>query len=437
MKLWLDVDDLFFFARHSSRLTGIQRLSGEVYKAFVSSTRDVGFVIHDERTRRFSVVEEAYVSDVYDRLTKTDPASACPETASDRGNHLNRLLRALGLTPKAPARSDTSLQYTPSGLVLDDVASPDDVLCSLGAPWHNPYYADQVSELCNSTGMKFIVLVHDLIPLLRPEYFDLGQAPHFERVMKQTLPLADGILTNSRHTAKDVVAWTESVGLRLRCTPTTLPIGTGFIRPAGGELPTGLEPGHFALFVSTIEVRKNHIQPFRIWTRLLREHPKHLIPKLVFAGRSGWMVDDLGKAIESTRHLDGHLTILNDVDDRTLAALYKGCKFTLFTSHYEGWGLPVSDSLAFGKVCVASNRTSIPEAGKSFCAYVDPDNTTDAYETVRALITTPQRLAELQERLARDFRHVPWTETADAVLAAATNLRQAGRNSKLVSANSS
>src|SRR5436853_504563 len=101
MKLWLDVDDLFFFARHSSRLTGIQRLSGEVYKAFASSPREVGFVIHDDQARRFCVVEWPYVADVYDRLTKTEPASAGnPELKADRGSPLERLLSTLGLARK-------------------------------------------------------------------------------------------------------------------------------------------------------------------------------------------------------------------------------------------------------------------------------------------------------------------------------------------------
>src|SRR6185436_19526918 len=85
--------------------------------------------------------------------------------------------------------------------------------------------------------------------------------------------------------------------------------------------------------------------------------------------------------------------------------------------YYEGWGLPISDSLSFGKVCVAANRTSLPEAGGTSCVYVDPDDTTGAYKTIRQLIEEPTMLGELERRLASSFVQVPWSTTADAVLA--------------------
>jgi glycosyltransferase involved in cell wall biosynthesis len=299
---------------------------------------------------------------------------------------------------------------------LEAVASPGDVLCTLGAPWHDPKYEERVARCTATTGVLFSLLVHDLIPLLRPEYFELGRAPHFERVISGILPLTDTILTNSRSTAADVTAWASAKGIRLKKAPSPIPIGTGFMRPSGGQLPSGLETGRYILFVSTIEARKNHLQAFRIWCRLLRELPRDAVPTLVFAGSWGWMVDDLRKAIEATNYLNGKLQIIISPDDATLAALYRGCKFTLYLSYYEGWGLPVSDSLSFGKLCVASERTSIPEAGGSFSIYVDPDNTTSAYETIRALVTGPQTIERLEAELMTNYRPIEWSETAHEIL---------------------
>jgi glycosyltransferase involved in cell wall biosynthesis len=170
------------------------------------------------------------------------------------------------------------------------------------------------------------------------------------------------------------------------------------------------------LFVSTIEVRKNHQLAFRIWSRLLRELPRERVPTLVFAGSVGWMVDDLLKAIDNTNALDGKLVLIHKADDATLRSLYEACRFTLFPSLYEGWGLPVSDSLAFGKVCVASNTTSIPEAGGDFCVYIDPENTTAAYEIIRELIESPTRLRDMERRLKAQFRPTPWSATARAII---------------------
>ena len=65
---------------------------------------------------------------------------------------------------------------------------------------------------------------------------------------------------------------------------------------------------------------------------------------------------------------------IRDRSDATLYQLYERCLFTVFPSFYEGWGLPVGESLWFGKNCIASNASSIPEVGKEFVTYFDPQS---------------------------------------------------------------
>ncbi len=139
---------------------------------------------------------------------------------------------------------------------------------------------------------------------------------------------------------------------------------------------------------------------FRAGRRLTEELPADQVPTLVFAGRVGWMIADLLDALRNSRHLDGKIRIVSDADDMTLASLYRGARFTIFPSLYEGWGLPVTESLGYGKVCIASSSTSIPEAGGDFCLYHDPDNVTEAFELYRKAITEPEIIggARTQDR---------------------------------------
>ena len=53
-------------------------------------------------------------------------------------------------------------------------------------------------------------------------------------------------------------------------------------------------------------------------------------------------------------------------------AFYGRASFTVFPSLAEGWGLPIGESLWFGKPCVASFTTSMPEVGGKLCSYADP-----------------------------------------------------------------
>jgi len=47
------------------------------------------------------------------------------------------------------------------------------------------------------------------------------------------------------------------------------------------------------------------------------------------------------------------------VNDDELAFLYQRCLFTIYPSLYEGWGLPVAESLRTGKFCIASSTSSV------------------------------------------------------------------------------
>ena len=419
MTVWFDVDDLYFFAARSARPTGIQRLAGEVYKALArDNVGDVGFVRHAEPPVEFSVVPWESVRQLYDALATGLPTPSSEGDPPPQPSADGMVARASAAVRGLLRRPIQQERGRPAAQAMDlrRACGPGDFLMSLGAPWHDESYADRVGALIGAKHLGFGMLVHDLIPLLHPEFFETGRAPHFEKFMREALPMADVILTNSHATARDVVRWTTDHKLSLRTVPASIPIGTGFERGAPGALHDGLRPQEFVLFVSTIEVRKNHAQAFRVWLRLLESLPVEKVPKLVFAGSRGWMVDDLFKAVESTDHLGGKLMVLSGLDDRVLSALYRDCLFTLFLSHREGWGLPVSDSLAFGKVCVCSEVSSIPEAGGQFCIYVDPDNTTGTYHTIRQLIEAPDVLAAREQWLRRTFEPVPWSATARAVL---------------------
>jgi glycosyltransferase involved in cell wall biosynthesis len=175
-------------------------------------------------------------------------------------------------------------------------------------------------------------------------------------------------------------------------------------------------PNSYALIVSTIEARKNHALLFAVWRRLLEDMPAATVPTLVFAGRTGWLVSDLMQQLRNSNFLDGKIVHIESPTDQELEALYDGCLFTVFPSFYEGWGLPVTESHAFGRPCIASKTTSLPEAGGSLARYIDPDNTTDAYRVIRGTIEDRASLREWRNRVQREFRPVEWSQSAWAVL---------------------
>jgi glycosyltransferase involved in cell wall biosynthesis len=240
------------------------------------------------------------------------------------------------------------------------------------------------------------------------------------------LPLCDFVFAISRATAADVEDYARGNRIVLPGSVIPIPIGTGFgselqaaATSCGRALPLA---GSYALFVSTIEARKNHMLLFRVWRRLQQELPIECVPTLVFAGRVGWLVDDLMRQIANTDYLNGKLVVIEDPTDAELATLYRGCLLTLFPSLYEGWGLPVTESLAFGKPCIISNCTSLPEAGGHLTRSFDPDNLHDAYSVIREAIEDRAGLILWEARVQREFRPTPWSATVEAIMASLPHL---------------
>jgi glycosyltransferase involved in cell wall biosynthesis len=301
------------------------------------------------------------------------------------------------------------------------LARRDDVLIVLGSPWFNAGYARLIERLRREFGMRFAVLVHDIVPLRRPEWCNRELVRSFRAWYGSVLPASDAVFSVSRATAEDLKRYAASAGILLKGPVQPVPVGTCF----GGALPPTTpdsdslalpEPGSYVLFVSTIEARKNHGLLFRVWRKMVDELPADEIPILVFAGRIGWLVADLMQQLENARFLDGKIRLVLDPSDTTLNRLYSGCLFTLFPSLFEGWGLPVTESLAFGKPCVASNRTSIPEAGRTLARYFDPESLPDAYRVIRGAIDDRAELAAWENRVVHEFRPVSWDETAAAIV---------------------
>ena len=123
-------------------------------------------------------------------------------------------------------------------------------------------------------------------------------------------------------------------------------------------------PDRFVLFVATIEGRKNHQLMLDIWRRMVVDGDDP--PSLVCVGRVGWRTQTFLAELVETNYLDGKIVLLEEISDEHLKLLYSRCLFTVCPSLYEGWGLPVGESLAAGKICVCSDRASLPEVAGEF-----------------------------------------------------------------------
>jgi glycosyltransferase involved in cell wall biosynthesis len=464
MTLWFDVDDLVAYFNAHQRPSGIQRLCFELYREVwraAGHTGEIRFCRHDLRyaklieidwpTLQRTIIEvtaKAHPNrDVLLKPFEADEERAEPVLAPigpPRAPSFLRLLCRFALSTSLRhaagdafyAASSPAAGYTAAvravlvhfGIVSSpkqpidreklDIAPSEpvmargDVLVALGSIW-DPRFAPLLNRLREIYGIRFATIVYDLIPEMFPEFTGTYLTELFRFWLFNVVPRADIIFTLSLASAHDLTQVMARCGL-----PIAKPV---ILRPGARRLKAKFRfrparPRSFILFVSTIEPRKNHALLLAVWERLLATMAPERVPDLVFAGRLvGGMVPRLTKNI---RHpgLRERVKIVVEPEDQHLAELYTDCLFTVFPSLYEGWGLPLVESLGFGKPVAASNRSSIPEAGGEFCVYFDPDNPDQATSVIRDLIENSKHLAELKRRIAKGFRPPSWADTASALL---------------------
>jgi glycosyltransferase involved in cell wall biosynthesis len=289
-----------------------------------------------------------------------------------------------------------------------------DTLLIPGAFWIYQRY-DLLNSL-RGRGVRVTVFIHDLIQVTHPEFVEPAATTVFRRSLADVVCVSSYLMTNSKFVADEVKYYLKQrMNFALPVTPITL--ATALVENSVDSVNAAdVHPEYhdiareeYVLCVGTIEVRKNHFYLIKLWERLIAEYPG-AIPNLVFVGKWGWEIDDLRRHLAKSDDLGGRLFIFNGISDTDLSFLYKNCLFTIYPSFAEGWGLPVGESLGYGKPCVASKVTAIPEVGGELCRYIDPFDVDDGYRVVSEILADREGLAAWAATIRKEFKPKSWAD---------------------------
>lgn len=392
-------DDISFcrFDARSGRMVALSR-----EEALAIATANPAGSVRRQRTfytRTWPVIASLHKFEVWFRRNVRDAirrqlrshAAAAPETVAARAQPINgpAPVERAGLAPE-------SILLLPGELQRQDFS-----------------YLIQVRR---AQGMRMAIVFYDLLDTLaehdpRANDPDATDIPGSEFIMREAsliLPISDQSGNELRkHAAARGMALPPMRTIRLGHEIADVP-------------PTpvdGLVPGQFVLSVGDLTGRKNHRLLTDIWTALVHERSLLPIP-LVIVGRIAIDGTPLVAAVRSDPKAAAAIRFLPGVDDARLQWLYRNCRFTVFPSFSEGFGLPIVESLAFGKPCIASSTTSLPEASQGAAIHIDPTDARAWQQMIERLLDDDEALARAARDIAARFKIVSWSDTAQDVLAA-------------------
>ena len=408
-----DMTPLLSWYRYHRRVTGIQRVAERVVTtAPVSDDPAAVFVLRDDGSKGFALVDRGLVA----ALGETERRDAAITALCD----LDDRLRGDAKYRRWPGRAFAARRRKPPS---DAALGPGDTLVNLADFWiqrEQPLSYRQA----RAKGCRLIQFIYDVIPETHPHLCHAESIEPFRQSLADIIGTADGYLVASRHVQREFAAYLEGKGAPAPPI-AVVPLGWEFDTPDGDDAAAAetlrryrVAEGGFLLQVGTLEPRKNHMLVVRTLARLYGKLGARLPPTL-FVGRFGWRTRPLLDELMSIDYLGGRIRVLHDVDDTTLSAFYRGCRFTLYPSFVEGWGLPVQESLRFGKPCLASHAASIPEAGLDLAEYIDPYDGEAFAAALERWIVDDDHIAAMSARIAAflDRHSLPrWSDTGRAIM---------------------
>lgn len=469
MTLWIDVTDLYHWGL--GHLTGIQRTSASVISELTIIRHDVELFAYDPSAQILRKVDIQSLPSVVRRHigSKDDVTlNEFPSVVSVHSHEFRdfyvrsrrywgqklwflkpavRRVRAIFLRQKGRWssretvnavkdfrrsarnllgliwRQTTGRERTAESIALISVGpvipkkmlfQAGDVCLSLSAAWGFPRYGDVIAADINNSGAKCINMLYDLIPTLFPQWVLVGQSQMITLWVRQQIDNADVVLTISEFQKLEISRYIETDKLPRR-TIEVVHLGDNpklmVAARTSLPLPRYVPERKFVICVSTLDVRKNHGLLYQVWLRLVEELGADC-PQLILIGASHLHVTDFLHQIRHDRSVNRIITHLDDVVDEELAWYYRHCEFTIYPSIYEGWGLPISESLSLGRYCIAANRTSLPEAGGDLVDYFDPFDFAACYKLVHRAVTDPDYVKQCEQRIRTEYVPHSWAMTA-------------------------
>ncbi|PID52161.1 MAG: hypothetical protein CR972_03400 [Candidatus Moraniibacteriota bacterium] len=237
----------------------------------------------------------------------------------------------------------------------------------------------QSATVIHYTDMKHVMIVHDIIPQIFPEYLNNLRKKIYWAKVEKGIYAANKIVTVSEHTKVDL-----ELRLNVKAYKTfvsKIAVDNIFADDVSEKdlnrvmKKYGLEKGNYLYTGGGLEMRKDVDRTLRAYKKLKERNED--VPKLVVSGK---LMPELAPLIIDVEQIVLDLNLVDDVvilgfvEQKDLPALYKGAKVFIYPSLYEGFGMPVLESMSVGTPVITARDTSIYEVSGDAAVYADHDD---------------------------------------------------------------
>ncbi len=242
---------------------------------------------------------------------------------------------------------------------------------------------------------KKVVTIHDLIPFKEDVFRSPIEDFFYKTKMHAACKNADTIIAISKATKADIQYYFDTNETKIKVVYQPV-----IFKESGDEVDVKTKyqlPERFLLQVGTVEYRKN-IQIIIRALIQLKDPDLHLV--LVGKRKRFWKsLSSYG----SNHGLGKQIHFIDPVSNDELIGFYKACTAVMYPSLYEGFGLPIIESIHYGKPVLTTQGSCFEEAGGPGAYYCNTSEVDEVASTIHLILKSDhsQRLAAGKQHIAQ------------------------------------
>lgn len=227
--------------------------------------------------------------------------------------------------------------------------------------------SNELPEGIHKTEVPAVVTIHDLIFMRFPEFYKPIDRKIYYGKVKYACNSAQRIIAISNQTKNDIVQYFKIDPNKIEVIYQS--VSPKFFNPAETQnlkLKYKLAD-NFVLAVGTIEPRKNQLSVLKAI------QTKKIETQVIFVGKPTNYSFELLRFISENK-MEEQVKFLNNIPRKDLVGLYQMANLSVYISVYEGFGLPVIESMACGCPVITSNVSCLPETAGDAAVLCTPED---------------------------------------------------------------
>lgn len=280
------------------------------------------------------------------------------------------------------------------------------ILLEIDRVWNESSPRNYLYKELADKGICIINLVYDLIPVLRPNYFYEQTKKNFPSYMESILSYSHGVIFNSFNTQKDFYRLYHNHRRFDKIEQFIVSLGADItIKNTKNEkLQYGdILNKQYILFVGTLEPRKKHLFVLKAFEKIHCLFPDL---HLVFIGKVGWGVEETIEFMKNHPLKNKKIFHFPSVTDKGLIHFYQKAFIVCYLSDYEGYGLPVVESLYYGNVTFVSKNSSLLELAPKLVEFIE--NEEEFIDKISRYLTFPNFYKDKKKSLIKKSQKKSW-----------------------------